>query len=99
MMSNVDKVLKKKAHTDEELEKAWVDDTKKVLLGRKIIAISYLSKETAKEWGWYSRPILLQLDDGNYIFPSRDDEGNDGGALWTSHKELNVIPVFGGDDD
>ncbi len=96
-MSNVDKVLKKKAHTDEELEKAWVDDTKKVLLGRKIIGVGYLPKNLAEEWGWYSRPIVLRLDDDRVIYPSRDDEGNDGGALFTTYKELNVIPVFGGE--
>jgi hypothetical protein len=96
-MSNVDKVLKRKTHTEEELEKAWVEDTKKVLLGKKIIGVGYLPKKFQKEWGWYNRPIVLRFDDNHFIYPSMDDEGNDGGALFTSYKELDVIPVFGGE--
>jgi hypothetical protein len=31
---------------------------------------------------WHSAPVVLTLDDGTEIYPSRDDEGNDAGALY-----------------
>jgi hypothetical protein len=44
--------------------------------------------------GWDKSGIVLMLDDGTYIYPSRDDEGNGAGALFTSHADLPVIPVI-----
>jgi hypothetical protein len=32
--------------------------------------------------GWARRPLVIELDDGTLMFASRDDEGNDGGALF-----------------
>jgi len=52
----------------------------------------------AEQMGWYSRPIVIHLDDGSMIFPSQDDEGNDGGALFgqgPDGKDL-TFPVNGG---
>ena len=49
------------------------------------------SKET-DNMGWSSRPLCMQLDDGTWIFPMRDDEGNDGGALAVGDDE--TLPVF-----
>ena len=48
----------------------------------------------AKEWMWYSKPISMQLDDGTWIYPSKDDEGNDGGALFTTSKVESCLPVM-----
>ena len=57
------------------------------------VLTEYLDKE-AKEWMWYSKPISMQLDDGTWIYPSKDDEGNDGGALFTTSKVENCLPVM-----
>jgi hypothetical protein len=46
---------------------------------------------------WFERGIVLELDDGTSIFPSRDDEGNGPGALFTNHDALPVVPVIGGE--
>jgi hypothetical protein len=43
---------------------------------------------------WYSRPVVIMFDDGSYIITMADDEGNDGGAILTSDRELDVRPVM-----
>ncbi len=75
-------------------ERNWIKDIEKVLLGKKIVSIRYMTKKEMKEMGWYKRPVILQLDDGNIIYPSMDDEGNNGGALFTNDQNLPTIPVF-----
>ncbi len=75
-------------------ERNWIKDIEKVLLGKKIVSIRYMTKKEMKEMGWYKRPIILQLDDGNIIYSSMDDEGNNGGALITNDQNLPTIPVF-----
>ena len=81
--------------TDEKsVEKYWTTKVKKALVGKKIVGVEYLPKKYLEEWMWYKRPIVLKLDDGTMLIPQMDDEGNDGGAIWTSDKELEVIPVI-----
>jgi len=53
-----------------------------------------MSSQQCEELGWYSRPVMFQLDDGNWIYPSQDDEGNNGGALFTNDKKEWVLPVL-----
>ena len=75
-------------------EKEWTDKISKLLVGKKITAVEYMSEAEAKEQGWYRRPIQIQLDNGTWLTPSQDDEGNDGGSLFTKVKELPTIPVL-----
>jgi len=77
-----------------DIEKRWTEIAKKQFLNKRIVSVRYLSLEEANEFGWMQRPIVLQLEDGNIIFPSRDDEGNDGGSLFTNNKNESVIPVI-----
>jgi hypothetical protein len=72
----------------------WNDKAKALLVGRKIVAASYMTQEEADDMGWYSRPLVIQLDDGTLIFSSADDEGNNGGALFTSSDNVPVLPVL-----
>ena len=72
----------------------WTKTAEKQLLGRKIVKVRYMSKEEAEDMDWSSRPVVLQLDDGNIIYPSKDDEGNDGGALFTNNEEEPILPVL-----
>jgi hypothetical protein len=44
--------------------------------------------------GWEQIPLVIFFNDGSYMFPSQDDEGNDGGSLFTSFKDLPTIPVI-----
>jgi len=63
-------------------ETRWVKYAQKHLLGKKIVGVRYMTQKEANNVGWYSRCVVFQLDDGTILFPSRDDEGNDAGALF-----------------
>jgi len=54
---------------------------KKLLVGRKIVDIRYMTEDEAEHMMWNKRPLCLILDDGSVIIPQMDDEGNDGGAM------------------
>lgn len=75
-------------------EKGWIEVARKMLLGRKIMDVRYLSKEEADELGWDTRCVVMQLDDGNLVYPSQDDEGNGAGALFTNDKKNPTLPVL-----
>lgn len=79
---------------EHEIEDKWTKIASDQLLGKKIVAVRYISKEEMEEIGWCSRPIVFELDDGNLIFPSQDDEGNGAGSLFTTNKDNNVLPVI-----
>ena len=69
------------------------DKKAKNLVGRKIVGARYLTDEECKEMGWYNKPIAILLDDESWIFPSMDDEGNDGGALFSTNDKYE-FPVI-----
>ena len=64
------------------LTKHWTDKFQ-FLIGSKIIKVDYMSNEDADELGWDDRPIQIHLDNGAILSPQCDDEGNNGGALFT----------------
>ena len=76
------------------VEQYWTDLNSKNLVGRKITKVEYIPTEEMKENMWYKRPISILLDDEHWITPIMDDEGNDGGAMCTTIKELRTIPVI-----
>lgn len=78
----------------DSIENKWTNIANKMLVGRKIVGTRYLTKAEKESLGWHSRPIVLILDDGTLIFPATDDEGNDGGALFTTNKQDPVIPLI-----
>ena len=80
--------------TDQELTDVWNKRVSKLLVGRKIIKVEYTSQKDAKEQGWYKRPVQIQLDNGVWLTPTSDDEGNDGGAIYTNLKGNSIIPVL-----
>ncbi len=74
--------------------KEWETDIAKVLVGKKIVAIRYMTDEEMDNHGWSRRALIIQLDDGTAIYPSADDEGNGAGALFTNSEEMPTIPVI-----
>ena len=78
----------------KDLEKGWNEVAQKLLLGKKIVSVRYMSKEEMDDMGWYVRTVAFQTEDGLWFFPSRDDEGNDGGALFTSDEKHSCLPVM-----
>jgi hypothetical protein len=82
--------------TKIDIKDYWLGKAAKVLVGRKIQSINYLSKDECEEIGWFSRPIVITLDDGTIIYPVADDEGNDGGSIhYSKQGDTNyIIPVI-----
>ena len=62
-----------------------------ILIGKTIRFVRYLTEEEAENMGWDSRPLVIYFEDGGFIIPQSDDEGNDGGALYLSGKEDHII--------
>lgn len=79
---------------NKELDKYWEDVAKKLLLHKRIVNVRYLTKEESADMGWYERSVAFQTQDGLWFFPSRDDEGNGGGALFTSDNKESCLPVM-----
>ena len=65
----------------------WEDKANVLLLGRRIVKIEWMTNKEADKLDWSSRPVCMMLDNGTWIYPQRDDEGNDGGALFGQTKD------------
>ena len=76
----------------KDAKKYWNKKANDLLVGKKIVKVEWMNNKEKDEIGWYSRPVCMQLDDGTWIFPMADDEGNDGGALAVGESE--TLPVF-----
>lgn len=72
----------------------WNKQASDVLLGKKIVRVRYLTDKEADALGWYSKPVAFLLDNGIWVYPSADDEGNNGGALFTSSEDCPVLPLL-----
>ena len=78
----------------KDVEKYWDEVAKGLLLNKKIVNVRYLTNKEAEDLGWYERVVAFQTEDGLWFFPSRDDEGNGGGALFTSDEKDSCLPVM-----
>ena len=78
----------------KKMKKKWQDKAEKMLVGKKIIGVEWMTDKECEDAGWYKKPICMLLDDGTWIYPSADDEGNDGGALFTTSKVGSCLPVM-----
>jgi len=77
-----------------ETVKRWTDEVSKLIVGRKIVGFRYLTEQEQQDLDWYAAAPVLVLDDGNQIFASADDEGNNAGALFTTFESMQTIPVI-----
>lgn len=80
--------------TATDLRDQWAKRAEVELTGRTIVAVRYLTDKEMENLGWYDSALVMFLDDGSYVFPSQDDEGNGAGALFHSSDDLPVIPVI-----
>ena len=78
----------------KDYRKTWNDRVAPKLIGRKIVGAKYMTTSEVEEMGWHCAALVITLDDGTELVPSRDDEGNDAGALFTSFDDLPIIPVI-----
>lgn len=81
---------------EHELERTnhWNKKVSDFLVGKTIDSVRYMNDKEMNDFMWYKKPVIIKFTDGSYIIPQRDDEGNDGGALFTSDDTLDVIPVI-----
>lgn len=63
-------------------EAELVDAIGSLVNGRTITKVRYMSRKETAEQGWMRRPLVLVLDNGMQLYASRDDEGNDAGAMF-----------------
>jgi hypothetical protein len=96
-----DDARKRKEKRDREAkrkasERKWTDIGRLALEGRTIESVRYMNEEEAKEMDWDYRPLVIFFTDGGCIYASKDDEGNDGGALFgmSSGGDDQVFPVM-----
>jgi len=89
--------MKEKNIEREERVSKWQKKAESVLLNRKIVKVRYMTDEEMETVGFtFHRPLVLQLDDDTLVYSSRDDEGNDGGALHYDKEgdDDYILPVF-----
>jgi len=75
-------------------QKEWEQICSKHLVGKTIKEVRYMTDKEQENHGWFRKPLVIFFTDGSFIYPSRDDEGNDAGSLFASFTELQVIPVI-----
>jgi hypothetical protein len=79
-----------------ELQDVWTKEAKRVLLGRKITSVRYMTDDEAEVLGWSKRSIVLTLDNKILCYMSMDDEGNDGGSMFYDWEDgtQGVLPTL-----
>ena len=77
-----------------EILNEWTDSATKLLKGRTIKAVRYMTPDECDGSDWSRAALVIELDNGVSLWPSMDDEGNDAGALFTTDEELPIIPVI-----
>ncbi len=79
-------------------ETRWTDLAKKHLVGCKIVKVQYMTEDEVDEMMWYKSPLCMLMENKHgesfWLYPSMDDEGNDGGALFTTIKGYETIPTL-----
>lgn len=81
-------------YPEKKFEADFLKKAKKLLLGRTITDVRFMTDKERDNNGWDKRGIVLILDDGNILYPMADAEANESGAIGTSYKQLNVIGRF-----
>ena len=70
----------------------WTDAAARVLLGRTIVRVEYMSPDDRDANYWTHRGLVIYLDDGTQVSAMVDEEGNDAGAFWTTHPDHGILP-------
>ena len=80
--------------TEQEKIDHWTNIASSQLKGKTVDYVRYLTAEEMKGLGWDNATIVIFFTDKSYVFPSRDDEGNGPGALFTSDDNEPTLPVM-----
>ena len=65
----------------KERDKFWNARAIRILKGKTIVQVRYLTAEECENNMWYKRGLVLVLNDGTKIIPGSDDEFNELGVL------------------
>jgi hypothetical protein len=70
---------------DEAMSEYYED-----LVGRTITHARIMTQDERDSWGWDGGhwPMVFELDDGTYLIPSQDEEGNGPGDIFHNEKVL-----------
>jgi hypothetical protein len=79
---------------DLDITNKWTKKVGDFLIGKTIESVRYMADVEMEDFMWSNKPVVITFTDGSYIIPMRDDEGNNGGSLFTSDDDLDVIPVI-----
>jgi hypothetical protein len=79
---------------NQDIENKWLKIASDQLVGRKIVSVRYMCEEEVDDYGWHKRSLVIELDDGNCIFPSVDEEGNEAGVMFTQNPGNPVLPTL-----
>lgn len=63
------------------VQQKWTQFAIKKLLGRKVAEVRYLTFDEQQEMEFLDNTLVIFFDDGSFIFPMADDEGNNVGTL------------------
>lgn len=80
--------------TTKNYKKIWSLDATKKLKGLFVTQVRWMTDKEVKEFDWHRSAPVIEFNNGVKIIASMDDEGNDAGALFTNHKDLQVLPVI-----
>ncbi len=86
----VENFLERQKKFQNSTSQKWKHRLSPELLGQRIVQMQYMSKKDAEEMCWYKRPLMLMLENGTWIIPQCDDEGNDGGAMWLMNNDREL---------
>ena len=86
----VEDFLERQKKFQNSTSQKWKNRLSPELLGQRIGKMHYMSKRDAKKLKWYKRPLMLMLENGTWIIPQQDDEGNDGGAMWLMNNDREL---------
>ena len=82
-----------KTNIKKDLKKDWTTMCSEFLVGKTVKHIRYMTAQEVDDMGWTKANIVIEFDDGQWLVPMTDDEGNDAGSLWTSEgSKLSIIP-------
>lgn len=81
----------------ETPERFMLDILKKAkekIVGHRITGVRYMTDEEIEKSVWDKKGIVLELDNGELLFPLTDEEGNSPGVLATTIDNLTTMGRF-----
>lgn len=77
-----------------KLKNLYTIDTIKKLKGKTIKTCRYMTDAEMQKFGWSKCSLIIIFTDGTSMYASNDNEGNEGGSLFTNIKDLYLIPTI-----